>query len=102
MKISLQTLIDKRVPLDNNTIENIIHLFSEHQRINTKRVIKNLLLNKFYTIFDGHVSARAIYIDSNEIHFIPYTKNGLIVSKKYCRDYILSFDNVDYIWLIHQ
>lgn len=95
MKTSLQTLIDRRTPLDDTTIKNIIHLFSENQRVNTKRIIKNLLLNKFYTIFDGHLSARAIYIDGNEIHFISYTKNGVNVSKKYCRDYILSFHKED-------
>ena len=95
MKTSLQTLIDRRTSLDDNTIRNIIHLFSENQRSKTKRIIKSLLLNKFYTIFDGHASARAIYIDGDEIHYVPYTKNGLNVSKKYCRDYILSFYKED-------
>lgn len=65
--MTLQDLINKRESLDNVQLTSLVDLIGFRQRKEVKRKIKEVLNNKFYTLFDETIFANKFEIKQTEV-----------------------------------
>ena len=86
---TIYQLIAERKMLNKEQQLGLLHCLTFRQRFEVKEAIRNLLNNKFYTIFDGMEFGKQFRLLENGLEFKPLRPENELKELKAIRDYIL-------------
>ena len=87
--MNLEQLINSRRTLNNLQSSSLIDLLGYKCGRETKLTIKSLILNKFFTCFDGKAFSRQFEVHDTFVEFRPIRPVDAKKELKAVRDYLL-------------